>query len=128
MKDSIGEEAQTLRQACGMFSTSNNTTGFFLAISRLITIVDSHDHVVRINIRQQPSWRWDLERAQMRYLPARPLLPTAKKFIQVQKQSSHTILDKSDECASIVQMSPQVTQPGGPQSSPIEVYFITTSS
>ena len=83
LKGSIGEESQILRQACGMFSTANNTTGFFLAISHLITTVDSHDHIVRINIRQQvPSWRWDLERTQMRYFPARPLLPTAKSQLQ----------------------------------------------
>ena len=119
LKDSIGEEAQILRQACGMFSVSSNTTGFFLAISHLITIVDSHDHVVRINIRQQPNWRWDLERAQMRHFPACPLPPTAKKIIQVQKLGSHTVSDKSDEYASTVQVSPQA-QPGGPQSGPIE--------
>ena len=83
-KASVGEEAQILHQACSMFSTSANTTGFFLAINQLITIVDRHDHIVRINIRQQPNWRWDLERAQMRHFPARPLLPTAKRSTQLQ--------------------------------------------
>jgi hypothetical protein len=96
LKDSIGEESQILRQACGMFSIANNTTGFFLAISHLITTVDRHDFTARINIRPQPNWRWDLERAQMRHFPARPLLPTAK---------SHQI-----------QHSTHIVQPEGPSS------------
>ena len=110
-KDSIGEESQILRQAYDMFSTSANTTGFFLAISHLITIVDSQDFIVRINIRQQQNWRWDLERAQMRHFPARQLLPTAKKSMQLQKQGSHSVSDKSNE-----RISPQAQPVGGPSS------------
>jgi hypothetical protein len=94
LKDSTGEESQILRKACDMFSTANNTTGFFLAISHLITTVDCHDFTARINIRLQPSWKWDLDRAQMRHFPARQLLPTAK---------SH-------------QLSPHVVQSEGPSS------------
>ena len=87
LKDSFGEESQLIRKAYGMFSTSINTTGFFLAISHLITSVDSHDFITRINIRQQPNnnWRWNLEGAYVSHYPARPLLPTtAKKSTQLQ--------------------------------------------
>ena len=118
LKDSIGEESQILRKAYGMFSLSANTTGFFLAINHLITAVDSHDHIARMNIRQRPTWKWDLERAQMRHFPARPLLPTASKSAQLQKYQGRVMLGESDQLDTAIQMSLQAQS--GDSSSPIE--------
>ena len=118
LKDSIGEESQILRKAYGMFSLSANTTGFFLAINHLITAVDSHDHIARMNIRQRPTWKWDLERAQMRHFPARPLLPTASKSAQLQKYQGHVMLGESDQLDTAIQMSLQAQSEDS--SSPIE--------
>ena len=82
LKDSTDDESQTLRKTYSMFSSSSNTTGFFLAINHLITTVDPHDFIVRINAKQRPAWKFELERAQMRHFPAHPLLPTLSQPVQ----------------------------------------------
>ena len=68
------EECLTLRKAFNIFSASNNSTGFFLAINQLITTPDPHDHIIRVNARRLP-WKYDLERAHLQQYPARPLFP-----------------------------------------------------
>lgn len=73
LKDVPDEECQKIRKAFAMFSTSSNTTGFFIAINHLINTADSQDYITRISARMHP-WRFEWERAQMARLPSRPLL------------------------------------------------------
>ena len=79
LNEFASEECQTLRKVLGMFSFSSNTTGFFLAIHHLITTADPHDHIIRMNARQHPFWKYEQEVVRMSQFPSRPLLPTVIK-------------------------------------------------
>ena len=107
LKDITDEECQILRKTYAMFSMSSNTTGFFLAINHLINTADCHDYIARVGVKSRPSWRYDLERAQMGHLPARPLLPTKTQVAQLQSQENYAVPGRNDEPDTFDRISQQ---------------------
>ena len=103
VKDSTDDESQVLRKAHSLFSSSLNSTVIFLAIGHLIATADSQDYIARFDIRQQrPAWTCELERANPRQYPARPLLHAVNKPSQLPTHGDHTV--KSDMSSQNVQI------------------------